>query len=223
MHLPDRARDARRSDDVSDPPARNAVRLGHPVHNDRPLPHAVYHDRRDVLLAVIDDVFVDFVGDGQNIPLLAKVSDQLKFLAAEDLSGRIVRRINNDGLRLVVEGPREFFFIEGPVRLAELHVARRGAGDNRVGPVVFVERLEYDDLVAWIDDGQQHVDHRFGGTTRNGDLALRIDVETHELLRFVHQRIAEALRDALVYKTKKFMGLDIGPEREITELLRFVH
>ena len=137
-------------------------------------------------------MFVDFVGDGQNIPLLAKVSDQLKFLAAEDLSGRIVRRINNDGLRLVVEGRREFVFVEGPVRLAELHVARRGAGDNRVGPVVFVERLEYDDLVARIDDGQQHVDHRFGGTTRNGDLALRIDVEIHELLRFVHQRIAEA-------------------------------
>jgi len=62
-----------------------------------------------VLLAVIDDVFVDFVGDSQNIPLLAKVSDQLKFLAAEDLSGRIVRRINMMAFVLLLKAAASSF------------------------------------------------------------------------------------------------------------------
>ena len=106
--------------------------------------------------------------------------------AAEDLPGRIVRRINNDGFGLVVECGGQFRLVEGPVRPAKLNVSRSRAGDDRVRTVVLVERLEDDDFIAGIDDRQQNIDHAFGGTAANGDLALRIDIDVRESVLSLH-------------------------------------
>ena len=46
--------------------------------------------------------------------------------------------------------------IEAPVGLAQPHVLRLGAGEDRVGAVVLVERLEDDHFVAGIDARQHH-------------------------------------------------------------------
>ena len=48
-------------------------------------------------------------------------------------------------------------------------------GEDRVGAVVLVPRLEDDDLVAGIDEREEHGGHRFGRAARDGDLAVRID------------------------------------------------
>ena len=111
--------------------------------------------------AVINDVFVDFVGDGEDIPFLAELGDELQLFAAEHLTGRVIRRINNDGLRVVVEGRSQFLFIERPVRAAKLNVSGRRAGNDRVRTVILVKGFENDHLVAGIDDGEQHIDHGF--------------------------------------------------------------
>ena len=44
----------------------------------------------------------------------------------------------------------------------KLHEARRGAGKNRVGAVIFVVRLEDHDFVAGIDDAHHRRHHGFG-------------------------------------------------------------
>ena len=56
-------------------------------------------------------------------------------------------------------------------------VTKRGSrsGEDRVGTVVLVERLEDDHFVAGIDDRHHRRDHRFGGAAADGDLALGID------------------------------------------------
>ena len=108
-----------RRNDVTDPPARHAVGLRHPIHDDRAFAHAVQRDGRDVRGAVVKNVLVDFVGDRQNVPLLAEPGDDFEFLRDENLAGRIVRRIDNDGFGLVVECRGQFRFIERPVRTRE--------------------------------------------------------------------------------------------------------
>src|SRR5262249_36842978 len=108
-----------------------------------------------------------------------------KFFPAKDLPRWIVRSIDDDGLGIVIEGSREFSFIERPVGPSELYVARSGARDNGVRTIVFVERFENDNLVTRIDDCEQHIDHGFGRAARDGDLALRIDIDAKKLLRLV--------------------------------------
>ena len=62
--------------------------------------------------------------------------------------------------------------IEAPVRLAQPDVFRLGAGEDRVGAVVLVERLEDDHLVARIDARQHRRHHRFGRSAADRDLLV---------------------------------------------------
>ena len=135
--------------------------------------HALERGHGDVPGAVVEDVLVDFVGDGEGIPAHAEIADGFEFLAGEHLAGGIVRRIDDDGLGARAKGARQFVAIEAPGGRMEAHEARRGSGKNRVGAVVFVERLEDDDFVAGIDDRHHRGHHRFGRAATDGDLALR--------------------------------------------------
>ena len=56
----------------------------------------------DVLRAVVDDVLVDFIGDGERIPFV-RTSRRIvfQFLARKHFAGRIVRRIEDDRLACV--------------------------------------------------------------------------------------------------------------------------
>ncbi len=114
--------------------------------------------------------------------------------AAENLSRGIVRRINNDGLGLVVECRGQFGLIKSPVRTAKLNESRSRAGDDRIRAVVLVERLEDDDFIAGIDHGQQHVDHAFGGSAADRDFAFRIDIDSQKAFCLYGQGIAELFR-----------------------------
>ena len=154
MHLPNRRRDSGRRNDVAHAPSRNAVGLRHSVDNDRALPHAIQHDGGNVLGAVINDVLINLVGNRQNIPLLTEICDQLELAAAEYLTGRVIRSVDDDRLRLVVESRGQLLFINGPVWLMELDIPGRRAGYDRVRAVIFIERLEHDDFIAGVDDCQ---------------------------------------------------------------------
>ena len=75
---------------------------------------------RNVLVAVVDDVLVDLVGDRDRVPLAAQRGDRLELVAREHLAGRVVRRVDDDRLGLVVERRRELVGIEAssPARAA---------------------------------------------------------------------------------------------------------
>ena len=44
-------------------------------------------------VAVVDNVLVDFVGDGQRVEFLAQRRDEFELLAIENAAGGIIRRI----------------------------------------------------------------------------------------------------------------------------------
>ena len=96
----------------------------------------------------------------------------------------------------LVLGPKarlQFVSIEGPVRRPQLHEARRGAGEKRVGTVILVKRLEDDHFVAGIDDGHHRGHHGFGGAAANGDFALGIDANALGAFEFLDDGVAQAL------------------------------
>ena len=55
------------------------------------------------------------------------------------------------------------------------HVTGHGAGQDGVGTVVLVERLEDHDFVARVDRRQHGGDHRFGRAATHGDLRVGVD------------------------------------------------
>ena len=127
------------------------------------------------MLAGVDDVLVDVVGEDERVVLVARAGDQLELGAVEHLAGRVVRRVEDDGPRARPEGGAQLVGVDAPVRLVQRHVARDGAGEDGVGPVVLVERLEDDHLVARVHQRQHGRDHPLGRAAGDGDLGLRVD------------------------------------------------
>ena len=147
----------------------------------------------------------------------------------EDLAGRVVRRVDDDGARRVRERARELVGIERPVGLAQRHEPRHRARENRVGPVVLVERLEDDHLVAGIDDAEHRRDHRLGRAAADGDLRVGIDRHAVPAREVVGDRVAQAPR-APGHRVLVDVGvdgarrrrLDLGRRRKIGKPLRQV-
>ena len=176
VHLADRVGESGRRHDPADPPAGDAEGLRGAADGDRALPHARQRGDRDVL-ALEPDVLVDLVGDGRAhragrrgraiASSSARVSTRPDGLLGVLTMMARVRGENAAGEPIQVE------------RLAglERNEDRLGVGEDRVGAVVLVERLEHDHLVARIHHGEQRGDHRLGGAAGDGDLPLGIHLE----------------------------------------------
>ena len=76
------------------------------------------------MLGVVHDVLVDLIGEGEEVVLAAQVGDRRELVAAEDLAGRVVRRVEDDRPRAGRDRGAQLVGIEGPVRLVEGHVPR---------------------------------------------------------------------------------------------------
>ena len=124
---------------------------------------------------------------------LTQRRDALKLRPGEDPSAGIGRSIEDDGAGSRVERPPQTVEIERLPR-KERHIDRRRVAENGVRAVVLVERLEDDDLVARIHEGQQRRDHRFGRAAGHGDLRLRIHGHAVPLGVLPRQRLTEPSR-----------------------------
>ena len=114
--------------------------------------------------------------------VIAQTSCSMQSSAISDISSRvntrpvgIVRRVDDDRLGPRRERLAQAVDVERPVGLVERHEHRRRAGENRVGAVVLVERLEDDHFVARIDQRHEHGRHRFRRAAGHRHLAIGID------------------------------------------------
>ena len=104
--------------------------------------------------AVVDDVLVDLVGDGEQVVLQAArprspAARAREKTLPEGLLGLLKTMARVRG----VTARAEPVGVEAEVGRLERHPDRHRAGDDAAGPVVLVERLEDDDLVAGIEHG----------------------------------------------------------------------
>ena len=175
MHRTDPAAERLGRHDPADPPPGHGVGLRQRADRDGPVLEPGHRARRHVAEPVVRDVLVDLVGEHDRVPALAQLGDHLELVAREHLAGRVVRRVDHDAARARVERGRELTLVERPVRRRERHGPRHGAREDRVGPVVLVERLEHDDLVAGVEHAEHRGDHRLGRAARDRHVAFGLD------------------------------------------------
>src|SRR5439155_19738294 len=164
---------ARRRDDGPDAPARHAERLRRATDGDGALAHPGQRRHRDVLPVVVD-VLVDLVGHRVGVVSAAQLGDRLEVPARQHAPRRGVRRADDDRAGALRERRPESVDVELCAR-GDRHEDRFRAAQDRVGPVVLIERLEHDHLVARIDDGEQRRRHRLGRAAGDGHFGLWID------------------------------------------------
>ena len=193
MHFADAGGEVRRGDDPADAPTGDRVGFGHRIDEHRAVAHVRQRDGGDVGGAIEENVFVDFVGDGEAIVLFAKRGDEFEFGAPKDLAGGVIGRVDDDGFGARVEGLAELVGVEGPGGGAQGDDAADGAAEQRVGVIVLVVRLEDDDFVAGISDGEQGGDHAFSGAAADGDFAFGIEFEAMPTAVFFGDGLAEVL------------------------------
>src|ERR1039457_5538021 len=112
-----------------------------------------------MLRSIVENVLVDFVGDGEHIVFDTQVANQFQFFPAEHLAGGVVWRVKDYRLRVMLRGLvlksfAQLLFVEHPLapplaaplafrclRWTQTDEARLGSAQNRVWPIVLVERL----------------------------------------------------------------------------------
>ena len=162
-------------------PSRHPVtlkRLREPADRHGPVVEPRERRHRQVLLLVDEDVLVDLVGEAEAVELPAERRD-----SATAPPGRTPCRSGLLGEFTMIA------FVRGP------NAARSSSGSNtkssprsvtylsvapahgRVGHVVLVERLEDDDFVHRVHEGEHRRHDRLGRPAGDRHLALRVDVQ----------------------------------------------
>ncbi len=106
------------------------------------------------MLALIVDVFVDLVRDGERVVPLAQLGDCGELRAREHPARGIVGRAHDDGARLRRERLGETVQVDRPLG-GHRNEDRFGVAEDGVGSVVLVKRLEHDDFVARVHDPKE--------------------------------------------------------------------
>ena len=96
---------------VAEPPTRHRVRLRKSVEDRRPFAHPVERGDRDEL-RVVDVPRVDLVGDDREIVPDRELRDRFEIGSRQHAARRILRRVEDDELRLRRDRARESIEIE---------------------------------------------------------------------------------------------------------------
>lgn len=134
------------------------------------------------MLALEDEMFVDLVGDDEQVPFDGEFRDGRQFLASEDRAGRVVRGVEQDQAGAVGDGGAQFVEVQVVRAVAGAQgdrdaCAARHADTGRVRVVV---RLQGDHLVARLHQREQRGGDRLGGARRDEDLGVRVVRQTVE-------------------------------------------
>ncbi len=187
---------------VAQPPAIHGIGLGKGVHRDGPLRHAGQAGDADVPRIVEGDVFVDLVGDHQQIVPDGQGRETLQLVATIDPAGRVARIDDDDRLgarrheRLDQRGvERE---AAGSIEGCQHHLA---TGKLDLADMLGIVRLQQDHLVAALDRGEKCGEGGLGEAVGHQHLIRRrIDrVEVAQLGRKRRPQRGVALQIAVVH------------------------
>ena len=160
--------------EIADPPSGDAEGFGEAGDGDGALGHSWEGSGADVAEAVVEEVLVDLVGDDEEVVLDGKGGDGFEFLAGEDFAAGIGRGINDEAAGAGRDGGAEAGNVERPVRRFERDGDGLDAESAQGVEVIAVKRLEEDDLVAGIEEGEAGGVEGSGGSGGDEDFALGI-------------------------------------------------
>ena len=142
-------------------------------------------------VAVVPEVLVGLVGDDDEVALDREVGDRLQLLRREDDPGRVVRGVEQQQPRAVGHGGAQRIDIGPERRWPQRHAHAGGIGQRDAHGVDVEPRLEDDDLVAGVAQGEQRRLDRLGGTGRHHDVGRGIDGQAVEALLVLGDRGAQ--------------------------------
>ncbi len=129
------------------------------------------------------DVFVDFVGDKQEIVLFAEIGDEVELIFGEYFARWVVWGVEDEDA-CAGYGCCEFFTIQIPgssVRIfSKGDVSGLETKEVCLGGVHFVKGLEDDNAISGFTDGAEDRREGFGSAEGDGDLSFRVGAQTVE-------------------------------------------
>ena len=155
-------------------PPRAVVRLAEARHHKgargqrRRAQHAL------VAPAVEDDVFVDLVGDHEEVVFAGERGKARDVVHRPDGARRVMRRVDDDEPRPRCHRRRHGLPVHGEVRRTECHVHASPARHQYARLVAVVARVEHDDFVARLHHRHDGVEDRLGGPAGDRDFRGRI-------------------------------------------------
>ena len=141
---------------------------------DRALRHTGEGGQRDVPGAVVDEVLVDLVGDGQDIALDADPGHRVELGGTEHAPRRVVGRVEQDHPGPWPDSGGEGGGVEGEVGGPQGHDPPPGPGHGDGGGVGVVVGLEGDDLVARLAQAEHGGGDGLGGPHGDDDLGVGV-------------------------------------------------
>src|SRR5262245_13952163 len=101
--------------------------------------------------AIIDEVFIYFVGEHDQVSLNSNVAEYLQFGSCENLSGWVGRSTNDNRPGSIGASPHDVLLPETPIgRLKGNEIWHKPGCDQRA-EVITVKGLKKDDLIAGIE------------------------------------------------------------------------
>src|SRR5487761_2462871 len=143
--------------------------------------------------AVEDQMLVHLVTDGDEVMGDTKASNALELRCGEYLAGRIVGRVHQNDPRPWRDRSNEVFVSKRPVGRAQRHYSSLSPCKRDTCRVRVAIRLEHDDLIADLADGENCRCDRLSRARGHKDLPVGIEIDVVEAL-LVPTDCAEQLR-----------------------------
>src|SRR5258706_15343826 len=105
-----------------------------------------------------DKVFVYFISDDRYIVFGTQVSNQRQFALRKDASAGIVRRVKEQGTRLLTKRSPQLIGVERPGGGMERHIDRYGVRHDDIGRIQIVKKLVVYHLMARVHQAENRVE-----------------------------------------------------------------
>ena len=142
----------------------------------------------------VDNVLVHLIRDHKGVIPLCELRDLLHLFHRKYFSTGIRRITEDQCLRTGLKRPFQSFAVIMEIRRHKRHIDRICPGEDRVCPIVFIERAENRNLVSRIAHRHHRCHHGLRSSTGHNDLLIRIDRTIPFLCIHVCQSIAEIFR-----------------------------
>ena len=152
----------------------------------------------------VDNVLVHLVRDHKGVIPLCELRDLLHLFHRKYFSTGIRRITEDQCLRTGLKRPFQSFAVIMEIRRHKRHIDRICPGEDRVRPIVLIERAEHRDLISRIAHGHHRRHHRLRSPAGHNDLLFRIDLTGKFLCIHFCQRVPEILRpkgDGILVRT----------------------
>ncbi len=144
-------------------------------------------------VAVVQDVLVDLVREGDNAPLVAQPADPLQLRLREHLAGGVRWRVDHHHPGAGAERRLELRFVEPPLRRPRSDEPRLSPAHLQDVHMVGVERGEDHRLVARVEQGETGDGEAPGGTDGDEHFGVRVAGDPVVRLHLVRDGTAQVV------------------------------